>query len=266
MMPERHHAAIAMLAVGLVATVLALPGAARPVLAALGVAGREPVPVERLLDLALSHSLIVVVALVPAAVVGIGLGVLVTRPRGRPLRPLADALVAASQAVPPIVVVALAFPVLGFGVAPTALALAIYCVMPVLRGTVAALEAAGTDVAEAARAMGMTPAQILREVEIPLAWPVVTQALRVALVLAIATAAVGALAGASTLGTPIIIGLQNQNEIAIFQGASATAALAFLADALLIATTRHRRPAQAGPRAGPVPAQDDGVPSSRERK
>ena len=137
--------------------------------------------------------------------------------------------------------------------------------MPVLRGTAAALEAAGTDVAEAARAMGMTPAQILREVEIPLAWPVVTQALRVALVLAIATAAVGALAGARTLGT-IIIGLQNQNEIAIFQGASATAALAFLADALLIATTRHRRPAQAGPRAGPVPAQDDGVPSSRERK
>jgi osmoprotectant transport system permease protein len=85
-------------------------------------------------------------------------------------------------------------------------------------------------------------------------------------VLAIATAAVGALAGASTLGTPIIIGLQNQNEIAIFQGASATAALAFLADALLVATTRRRRPAQAGPLAGPVPAQDYGVRSSRERK
>jgi osmoprotectant transport system permease protein len=267
MMPERRHPATAMLAVGLIAAVLALPGAARPVLAALGVAGREPVPVGRLLDLALSHGLIVALALVPAALVGIGLGIAVTRPHGRPLRSLADALVAASQAVPPVVVVALAFPVLGFGVAPTALALAIYCVMPVLRGTVAALEAAGTDVAEAARAMGMTPAQILREVEIPLAWPVVAQALRVALVLAIATAAVGALAGASTLGTPIIIGLQNQNEVAIFQGASATAALAFLADALVIAATRRRPPPeQAGPLANPVPAQDYGVPSPAERK
>jgi osmoprotectant transport system permease protein len=61
-----------------------------------------------------------------------------------------------------------------------------------------------------------------------------TDAVRVAVILAIATAAVGALAGASTLGTPIIIGLQNQNEIYILQGAAATGALAFLADGLLL--------------------------------
>ena len=73
-------------------------------------------------------------------VIGVLFGILITRPAGRPLRPLADALVAASQAVPPVVVVALAFPVLGFGAAPTVLALAIYCLMPVLRGTAAALD------------------------------------------------------------------------------------------------------------------------------
>ena len=241
-MPERRHPALGMLVLGVIAATLALPGVARPVLSAFRVAERDPVPVERLLDLALSHITIAVLALVPAAVVGVGLGILVTRPLGRALRPLSDALVAASQAVPPVVVVALAFPVLGFGAAPTVLALAIYCVMPVLRGTVAALEAANGDVAEAARAMGMTPAQILREVELPLAWPVVTESLRVALILAIATAAVGALAGANTLGTPIIIGLQNQNEVAIFQGAAATGALAFLADALLIGLTHGRSP------------------------
>lgn len=256
-MPARPHPALAMLALGLIAAVLASPGAAGPLLGALGVAGRDAVPIERLLDLAASHALIALLALVPAGLVGVGLGMLVTRPAGRSLRPLADALVAASQAVPPVVVVALAFPVLGFGMAPTALALAIYCVMPVLRATVAALEATGGGVAEAARAMGMTPVQVLREVEIPLAWPVVMESLRIALILAIATAAVGALAGARTLGTPIIIGLQNQNEVAIFQGAAATGALAFLADALLIALAgRGSRPRPADPLAEPAPAPE----------
>jgi osmoprotectant transport system permease protein len=136
--------------------------------------------------------------------------------------------------VPPVVVVALAFPMLGFGTAPTVLALVIYCIMPVLRGTAAALESAEGDATEAARAMGFTPAQRLWQVEFPLAVPVIAEALRVALILAVATAAVGALAGAATLGTPIIIGLQNQNEVYILQGAAATGSLAFLTDGILV--------------------------------
>jgi osmoprotectant transport system permease protein len=67
-------------------------------------------------------------------------------------------------------------------------------------------------------------------VEAPLAAPLILDALRVALVLCVATAAVGALAGAATLGTPVIVGLQNGNELAILQGSAATAALAFAAD------------------------------------
>ena len=141
------------------------------------------------------------------------------------------------QAVPPVVVVALAFPALGFGAAPTLLALVFYCLMPVLRGTVAAIEAAPADVKEAARAMGFTRLQLVLRIETPLALPLIAEAVRVALVLAVATAAVGAIAGAATLGTPIITGLQNQNELHILQGAAATAALAFLMEsAWLIAT------------------------------
>jgi osmoprotectant transport system permease protein len=69
----------------------------------------------------------------------------------------------------------------------------------------------------------------------------------VALILAVATAAVGALAGASTLGTPIIIGLQNQNEAYILQGAAATGALAFLADGLLLLALGALRKRRASP-------------------
>ena len=234
----RRRTALVVLALAAGAALVAAPPVAGWLL------GRaDPYPAERLAALALNHAAIVALAVVPTALIGVLFGILITRPAGRPLRPLADAVVAASQAVPPVVVVALAFPALGFGAAPTVLALTIYCLMPVLRGTAAALDTTALDAVAAARAMGLTPGQILREVEIPLAWPVVAESLRVALVLAIATAAVGALAGAATLGTPIIIGLQNQNEAYILQGAAATAALAFLTDGLFLlalAGARHR--------------------------
>lgn len=237
----RLRMGLLMLALSGLAALLALPGLAAPLIAALGLGPKAAYPVDRLLDWGRSHALIALGAVVPAALIGVAAGIAVTRPGGRGWRPLADRLVAASQAVPPVVVVALAFPVLGFGPAPTVLALAVYCVMPLLRGTVAAIEAQPGDAAEAARAMGLRPAQILREVELPLALPVIAESLRVALVLAVATAAVGALAGASTLGTPIIVGLQNQNEAYILQGAAATAALALLADGLLLLALQARR-------------------------
>lgn len=234
MKTERAHAGLLMLGLALVAGLIASPRVASAVLAVLGLEVREAFPTARLLELARTHSVIALLAVIPASCIGVALGILITRPAGRPLRPLTDALVAGSQAVPPVVVVALAFPMLGFGTAPTVLALVIYCIMPVLRGTAAALESAEGDATEAARAMGFTPAQRLWQVEFPLAVPVIAEALRVALILAVATAAVGALAGAATLGTPIIIGLQNQNEVYILQGAAATGSLAFLTDGILV--------------------------------
>jgi osmoprotectant transport system permease protein len=233
---ERTGSGWSMLGLAAVAGGLAMPGVALSLLSFMGVHLKEAFPVRRLLDLAWSHAIVAASALVPATVLGVLLGILITRPAGRSLKPFADALVAGSQAIPPVVVVALAFPVLGFGAAPTVLALVIYCVMPILRGTAGALQTTADDVVEAARAMGLTPFQVFVQVELPLALPVIAESLRTAFVLAVATAAVGALAGASTLGTPIVIGLQNQNEVYILQGAAATGALAFLADGLLLLT------------------------------
>jgi osmoprotectant transport system permease protein len=212
----------------------ASPPAASVVAALIGETS-APFPAARLAALALTHAALAVAGVVPASLLGIALGIFVTRPAGVAWRPGADAFAAAAQAVPPVVVVALAVPAFGFGLWPTALALLLYSVMPVLRATVAALEAVPPDARAAAEAMGMTPARVLREVEWPLAWPLILDGLRVALVLGVATAAVGALAGAATLGTPIVLGLQNQNQVLVVQGAAATAALAFAAEALLLA-------------------------------
>jgi osmoprotectant transport system permease protein len=231
------RAGLASGAVALVLAGFADPQVASSLAAALGGAAKPPVPADRLADLASRHAILALASVAVAAAAGVGLGVLVTRSAGARLRPLVDTLVAGLQAIPPVVVVALAFPALGFGAAPTVLALVFYCLMPVLRGTTAAIEAAPADVKEAARAMGFTRLQLILQIEVPLALPVISDAVRVALVLAVATTAVGALAGAATLGTPIITGLQNQNELQILQGAAATAALAFLMEAAwLIAT------------------------------
>ena len=224
----RSRLGLAYLGIGGALAALAHPAVAGALWTILGGRAAAAVPAERLAALALAHGELVLLALPGAAILGLGLAI--TREGGRTLRPAADALVAASQAVPPVVVVALALPALGFGPGPTVLALGLYGLMPILRGAVAAFEATPREVREAAQAMGLTPSQILREVEAPLAAPLILDALRVALVLCVATAAVGALAGAATLGTPVIVGLQNGNELAILQGSAATAALAFAAD------------------------------------
>lgn len=229
------------LCLGAALAVLAHPNVAGPLWRLLGGGSIEAFPADRLVRLAASHAQLAALAMVPAGVIGVGLGVIVTRPWGASLRPLIDHLAAAAQAVPPVVVVALAFPALGFGAAPTILALILYALMPILRSTIGAVESTSPDVRAAARAMGLTSGQILKEVEWPLARPVILDGLRVALVLSVATAAVGALAGAETLGTPIIIGLQNQNELYLLQGAAATAALAFFAEGALLVAARSDR-------------------------
>jgi osmoprotectant transport system permease protein len=222
------------LLLALVFALLASPPAAALIGHAIGEPA-APFPAGRLAGLAAAHGALALGGALAAGVLGLLLGIWVTRPAGLGMRPAVDALGAAAQAVPPVVVVALCVPAFGFGLWPTALALLLYGLMPVLRATVAALEAVPPDARAAAEAIGMPAPRILAEVELPLAWPLVLDGLRVALVLSVATAAVGALAGAATLGTPIVLGLQNQNQVLVLQGAAATAALAFAAEGALLA-------------------------------
>ncbi|WP_246696652.1 ABC transporter permease subunit [Methylobacterium planeticum] len=219
---------------GIFLVIVSHPRVARTIVGWLGEAPRRALDPAYLSALALNHLLLAGSGLILVASAGVGLGVVATRERGARLRGGIDTVAAAAQAVPPVVVVALALPILGFGGPPTLLALACYGIMPVLRGTVGALEGVPREAREAATAMGMTRPQILSRVELPLAAPAIIETLRTALVLAVATAAVGALAGAATLGTPIVAGLQNQNLVPMLQGAAATAALAFLCDAAML--------------------------------
>lgn len=179
------------------------------------------------------HLLLALGASLLAGLIGLAAAIACTRGAGRRMRPVFDAVFALAQAIPPVAVIALALPFLGFGAAPTLLALVLYAALPVMRSAVAGLDAVPPAVLDAARGTGMGAGRILAQVELPLALPVIQAGLRVAVVLAIATTAVGAVAGAQCLGTPIVTGLANGNTAWVLQGAIFTAWLALIADQAL---------------------------------
>jgi osmoprotectant transport system permease protein len=170
-----------------------------------------------------------------AAAVGIGAGVLATRPGLETFASAAGRLAAVAQTVPPAAVLALAVPAVGFGFAPTVAALFLYSILPIFRNTMSGLAGVDGEVVDAARGLGMGRARILRTVELPLAAPVIVAGLRTAVVVNIGTATVGATIGAGGLGAPIVSGLVNQNPAYLTEGAVAVALLALAVDSLFAA-------------------------------
>ncbi len=182
-------------------------------------------------SLTVSHLSLVAGAVAASAVIAAGLGVLVTRDSGRDFLPLARMVTAVGQTFPPVAVLALAVPVLGFGDWPTLLALFLYGLLPIFENTLAGLTTLPPQVVEAARGMGMTPAQRLWRVELPLALPVILSGVRLSAVIALSTAAIGSTVAAHTLGEVIIAGLLSSNAAFVVQGGAVIATLALLIDA-----------------------------------
>lgn len=189
-------------------------------------------------DLLLAHLWLVLGAGAAVALVGIGLGILVTRPAGRDLAPLVDAATAAGQTFPPVAILALAVPALGYGVWPTFLALAVYGLLPVVESTAAGLRMIDPGVRDAADGLGFGPGGRLLRIELPLAAPVIIGGLRTATVIAVGTATIGSTIGADTLGAPIIEGLSGSNPAYVIQGAVLVGLLALFLDACFAALLR----------------------------
>ena len=194
--------------------------------------------------LLLGHVEIVAAASSVAVILGVAAGIAVTRPAGREFRGLLETVAATGQAFPPVAVLALAVPAMGFGAEPAIVALAIYGLLPVVQNTIAGLESIPADARIAAAGMGMTPGQILLLVELPLAAPVILSGIRLSVVIGIGTAAIASTVGARTLGLPIIVGLNGSNTAYVLQGATLVALLAVTLDqgfdALTTAMTRWR--------------------------
>ena len=191
------------------------------------------------------HVVLVVIALGCAVLVAVPLGVALERlPRA------AEAVirvVALVQTLPGIALLAFMIPFLGIGVTPALVALFLYSLFPIVRNTYSGVRDADPGAASAALALGMTPGQVLLEVRLPLAAPVIFAGIRTAGVLAVGTATLAGFIGAGGLGDSIVAGLALDDTRMILSGAIPAAILALLADGLLSLAERIATPRGVGP-------------------
>jgi osmoprotectant transport system permease protein len=179
-----------------------------------------------------AHLQLVAISSLIAVAVGVGAGIGVTRPAGIEFRSLLETIVAVGQTFPPVAVLAIAVPVMGFSEQPAIIALVLYGLLPIVQGAITGIENVPQSIRETAAGAGMTPWQILRKVELPLAAPVIISGIRTSVIINIGTAAIASTVGAKTLGSPIIIGLSGFNTAYILQGAVLVALLAVISDIL----------------------------------
>ena len=191
-----------------------------------------------LLLLVRRHLLLVVVSLGAAALLAIPAGLLLVRAAGGAEGVIRG--IGVVQTIPSIALLAFMIPALGIGVAPAVVALFLYSLFPILRNTYTGVRDANPAAVDAARALGMTPAQLLRHVRLPLAAPVIMAGLRTAAVINVGTATIAAFIGAGGLGDPIVAGLALSDTQMILSGAVPAAALAMLVDAGLALAERWR--------------------------
>jgi osmoprotectant transport system permease protein len=167
-------------------------------------------------------------ATLASTVVAVLLGIFVTRPVGGDFLPLSRGLVNMGQTFPPIAVLAIAVPLVGFGEKPTFIALFLYGLLPIFENTLTGLEQVSPRTLDAAKGMGMSARQRLLQVELPLALPVILAGIRLSAIIGLGTATIGSTVAAKGLGEVIIAGLQSNNVAFILQGALVVALLAAL--------------------------------------
>jgi osmoprotectant transport system permease protein len=230
-------------ALALLITFLLSPQSFAPLFAPLTRYGAPPIYDQgNLLSLALAQLATVLCAAIASTLVAVGLGVLVTRPIGVQFLPLSRTLVNIGQTFPPVAVLAVAVPLVGFGVKPTLIALFAYGLLPIFENTLAGLRSVPPVVLEAASGMGMSPAERLRRVELPLAMPLILEGIRLSLVINVGTATIGSTVAAKGLGEVIIAGLLSSNNAFILQGGLVTGLMAVLLYDGLAALERRLSP------------------------
>ena len=184
-----------------------------------------------------AHLQLTLLALLCSTAVSLPAGVAVTRVAWLE-RPVLGAA-AVIQTVPSLALLAVMVPLLAglgmqsIGFLPAFIGLTLYGVLPILRNTVTGIAGVDPALTEAARAVGMTPWQQLRRVELPLAMPVIVAGLRTATVWTVGVATLSTPVGATSLGNYIFSGLQTRNYTSVLVGCAAAAVLALVLDGLV---------------------------------
>ncbi|MEM8967545.1 MAG: ABC transporter permease/substrate-binding protein [Bacteroidota bacterium] len=183
------------------------------------------------------HLWITTIALVVATVIGITIGILLTRyeTAAQPMLGFVNII----QTIPSIALLGFMLPFFGIGVLPAIIALFLYALLPIVRNTYTGIQGVDGAIKEAALGMGMTDGQILRMVELPLAAPIIFAGVRTAMVINIGVATLCALIAAGGLGEFIFRGIAVNNTYMILAGAIPASLLAIVLDTLLSLIQRY---------------------------
>ena len=201
---------------------------------------------DTIAELGLEHISIVSVAVGLAILTGVPIGIAITQNRK-----VADTVLYVASiivTVPSIALFGLMIPLLsligqGIGWLPAVVAILLYSQLPIIRNTYTAISNVDPALREAARGMGMTAAQRLWKVEIPIAVPVIMAGVRTAVVMNIGVAAIAAYIGAGGLGVLISRGITQTDPRQLIAGAIAVSILAILADWVLLQIQKRLTPA-----------------------
>jgi len=180
-----------------------------------------------------AHFKMVFIAVIIVTVIGVPLGILVTR---KGLERLSLPVLGGAnvgQTIPSLAVIAIMAPLLGFGFRSAIVALIIYALLPILRNSYTSIKNIDPAIIEAARGMGMTRGQIAWKIELPLARPVIMVGIRISTVITVGTAELAVLVGGAGLGKITLTGVFAREVLIILQGAAPTAAMAITLGFLL---------------------------------
>jgi osmoprotectant transport system permease protein len=191
----------------------------------------RPDLVNDLVQLTGEHLVLVLSAMAVAMLIGVPLGILLTRRTG--LRRWLLGFASVMQTIPSLALFGFLIPIPfigGIGKRTVIVALVLYALLPILRNTLVGILGVEAAVCESAIAMGMTDGQLLRQVQIPLAAPTIMAGIRVATVTTIGTATIAAAIGGGGLGVFIFRGVASVDTVEILAGAVPAALIALAAD------------------------------------
>lgn len=191
---------------------------------------------DKLLEQTLTHIGLTAVSLLLALLLGVPLGILISR-RSR-LAGSVLGIAGVLQTVPSVALLGFLIPVLGIGVGPALMALFLYALLPIIRNTYVGITEVDASVKEAARGIGMTDRQVLTKVELPLALPVIFAGVRTATVINVGVATLAAYVAAGGLGEFIFSGIALSNVNMMMAGAIPAALLAIGFDIALASLQR----------------------------
>lgn len=190
----------------------------------------------RCLELTLEHMWIVGVACTLAILIGVPIGVAITRNKSLANKVIGTANI--FMTTPSIALFGIMIPILspfgyGLGKVPAIVALVLYSQLPIIRNTYVAIKNVPPELVDAGKGLGMSSWRRLREIEIPLAIPVIIAGLRTAAVMSIGIAAIAAYIGAGGLGVLIQQGIGRSYAPMILAGAILVSVLAIFVDAFM---------------------------------